>query len=222
MKRILFVVNSFDFFLSHRLPIARRAVKEGYEVHIVASGVPKDKEEHDFTLHNLNFSRSGQNPIRELFTLVLLVRLFFKIRPDLVHLVTIKPVLYGGLAARIAGVKSVVAAISGLGTVFSASKGVLLIRLKLVRFLYTIALKQTNLRVIFQNEDDRKKLLATGAVKTENTVMIAGSGVSLTQFSMAPEPIHDITISMAARLLKEKGICEFVSAARILKNAVLK
>lgn len=218
MKKIVYVVNTIEFFNSHRLPIADEAFNQGYNIHILANmKAPGGMKRAGFTYHHVGFSRSGQNIFYELFTFLRLIVLFYKIKPDLVHLVTIKPVLYGGLAARIVGIKAVVAAISGLGSVFSASKGLSLMRMRFVNLFYRIALMHDNPVVIFQNEDDRQKLLLAGAVGKEKTRLIRGSGVSLSDYPVLPEPEGIIIVSMAARLLKEKGVREFVDAARILK-----
>lgn len=219
-KVILFVVNIPEFFLSHRLPIAVAAQEAGYEVHIASA--PGDSVESllakGFIHHPVGFARSGQNPWVELGTLVSLVRLFRSVRPDLVHLITIKPVLYGGIAARLAGVSGVVAAISGLGTVFLADSGLAKARRWFVTKLYATALKQQRLAVIFQNPDDRDTLISLGALKADAARMIRGSGVSLEDYLCLPEPATDKpVVVMAARLLEDKGVFEFVEAARLLR-----
>lgn len=223
MKKILFVVNTPEFFLSHRLPIALAAKKRGMSVHI-ATGNGKsipDIEKFGFKHHLIPISRKGQNPLREIKTLFLLFRLFKKEKPDLVHLVTIKPVVYGGLAARLAGVNAVVAAISGLGTVFLAKSGLKNIRRSFVTKLYRAALRQNKLTVIFQNPDDKQLFIDSEIVSETDTQLIRGSGVDLLDYQRKPEPIGVPVVVFAARLLKDKGIFEFVEAARILKKRKL-
>lgn len=220
---LLICVNTYEFFMSHRLPIALTAHSSGFDVHVMTSVVPKNARlDSSFTFHQVPLVRSGQNPFTEFYTLLFFILKFSRIKPDLVHLVSIKPVIYGGIAARSVGVKSVVAAISGLGSVFSANRGLPLLRLRLVRLLYRVALKHKNLRVIFQNADDKEKLLSTRAIVPSQTVIIRGSGVSLGEYPYLPEPEGLPVVAMAARLLKEKGICEFVEAARILKARNIK
>lgn len=219
MKKILFVVNSSEFFLSHRLPIAVAAVDEGYEVHVASPGGSGAKQIKSKGLkhHNLVIERSGQNPFRELLLIASLYRLFRKLKPDLVHLITIKPVIYGGIAARAAGIKAVVAAVSGLGTVFMEESGFGAIRRSLVSGLYKISFSQKNLAVIFQNPNDRDALLDSGALELSQVRMIRGSGVDLTQYPCIPEPTGTPVVVMAARLLRDKGVVEFLEAAQILK-----
>lgn len=217
-NKVVYFVNTYDFFVSHRLRIAHEAINKGCRVYVISSGVPVDPVSGDLISYiNIPLSRSGLNPFSEVFVFFLILINFIKIRPDVLHLVTIKPVIYGGIVARLLGVSSVVAAISGLGSVFSAKKGLPLFRLRLVKLLYRFALKHNNLRVIFQNADDKEKLFSTGAIKQEQTVIIRGSGVGLDEYPHLPEPAGLPVVAMAARLLKEKGVCEFVEAARILK-----
>jgi glycosyltransferase involved in cell wall biosynthesis len=215
---ILFVVNAPEFFLSHRLPLAIAAQKAGFKVHVATAegaGVDKIRAE-GFTHHVIPVARSGQNPLSELATLLYLVKLFRRLKPALVHLITIKPVLYGGIAARLAGVQSVVSAVSGLGTVFLADSFFARIRRGLVVGLYRAAFKQKRLAVIFQNPDDRDVLLGLKALKAEQVRMIRGSGVALADYPCLPEPEGKPV--MAARLLKDKGVFEFVQAARLLRK----
>jgi len=219
MKKIVYVVNTINFFNSHREALAVEASRKGLDVYVLSNmNDSKGMINPEFTYYHVGFTRSGQNIISEFLTFFRVLFLFLKIRPDLLHLVTIKPILYGGVAARIAGNFAVVVAISGLGSVFSASSGLPLLRLKIVKYLYGFALKQKRIVVIFQNEDDRQKLLAISSVDIKRTRIIRGSGVSLSDYPYLSEPNGVTTVSMAARLLKEKGICEFVGAARILKN----
>lgn len=220
MKKILFVVNNPDFFCSHRLPIAVKAKSDGFDVHVASSkGLGVEQIEHmGLVHHEVDFSRSGQNPIKELVTTWQLIILFLRLKPDLVHLVTIKPVLYGGMATRIMRVKAVVAAVSGLGTVFIAQSTVARIRLWLVKILYKIAFGHKNLTVIFQNPSDRNTLISANILQEKQASIIRGSGVDLSDYPYLPEPNGTAVVVMAARLLRDKGVFEFVEAAKILKK----
>lgn len=216
----MFVVNAPEFFLSHRLPLAVAAKKEGLDVHVAtADGADVQRiRAEGFTHHVIPFARSGQNPLKELSTLLCLVKLFRRLQPSLVHLITIKPVLYGGIAARLTNVPAVVSAVSGLGTVFVADSAVARIRRLMVTGLYCAAFKQKRLAVIFQNPDDRDALLDLKALNAAQARMIRGSGVALADYPCVPEPKGKPVVVMAARLLKDKGVFEFVEAARLLKQ----
>ncbi|MEJ2895898.1 glycosyltransferase family 4 protein [Bordetella avium] len=219
--RLLFVVNNPAFFLSHRVALAIAAQAQGYEVHVATMDGPSVPQIQALGMmhHVIPMSRSGKKPMEELKTMLALYRLFRKLRPDLAHLVTIKPVLYGGIAARLARVPAMVAAISGLGYVFMA-KGA---RARLVRAVvgrfYRLALGHPNSRVIFQNANDRDLLSRLGAVRSERVEMIRGSGVDLSRYRAEPEPpAPPVVVLMVARLLRDKGVYEFVEAARLLRQ----
>ena len=218
---LLFVVNNPAFFMSHRVPVALAAQTAGYDVHVATMDGPAvaDIQALGMTHHAIPMTRSGKNPLQELGTLLALVRLFRRLRPDVVHLVTIKPVLYGGIAARLARVPGMVAAISGLGFVFlSNSLKMRLVRAVVAR-LYRIALGHPNSRVIFQNANDRDLLKSLGAVRDEQVVIIRGAGVDLDAFRPTPEPpAPPVVVTMVARLLRDKGVQEFVQAARLLRE----
>ncbi len=217
--KLLFVINTLEFFQSHRLPLAIAAREAGFCVH-VATGPGSSGNQHinlGFAHQVLPLSRSGRNPLLELRVMWALFRLMRTVKPDLVHLVTIKPVLYGGLMARLARVPAVVVAISGLGSVFVDGRGRHAWMRRGVEWLYRLALGHRNLKVIFQNSEDRAVLLGLGAVRYENTMVIRGSGVALNEYPMCPEPDGVPVVTFAARLLKDKGVVEFVEAARILK-----
>lgn len=218
---LLFLVNVDWFFISHRLPIALAAIEKGYEVHIL-TGITNKHEEltsHGLIVHPLGINRSKSNILHEIGTFVSMVKAIKKIDPDVIHLVTIKPVIYGGIAARIVGIKNVVAAISGLGFVFSESGLKAKIRRLLVSLAYRSALNQKHLKVIFQNPTDRHTLSKITNLDDSKKVMIPGSGVDLSIYQSSPMRISELPIIiLAARLLHDKGVAEFVQASRILKE----
>lgn len=219
-RRLMFVVNNPAFFMSHRVPVALAAQQAGYDVHVATMDGPAvaDIQALGMTHHAIPMTRSGKHPLQELGTLLALLRLFRRVRPDVVHLVTIKPVLYGGIAARLARVPGMVAAISGLGFVFlSNSLKMRLVRAVVAR-LYRLALGHPNSRVIFQNANDRDLLKSLGAVRDEQVVIIRGAGVDLDAYRASPEPPSPpVVVTMVARLLRDKGVREFVEAATILR-----
>jgi glycosyltransferase involved in cell wall biosynthesis len=216
-RRLLFIVNNPAFFLSHRLPLALGAQQAGFDVHVATMDGPSVPRivAHGLSHHAIPLSRSGKNPLRELQSIYALWRLLRQLRPSLVHAVTIKPVLYGGIAARLARVPAFVAAISGLGYIFTRSgRGFDFLRWAATA-LYRLALRHPHSRVIFQNGNDRDMLIKAGVVRPGQVVLIRGSGVDLAQFQSAPEPFGPPVAVMASRLLLDKGVNEFVAAARL-------
>lgn len=218
--RICFLVNVDWFFLSHRLPLARAARRAGAHVTVAAAdtGCGPTIRAEGFEFAPIAFSRKGTGPRAELATLLSVAALYRRLRPHLVHQVTIKPVLYGSLAARALRVPAVVNAISGLGYVFiaGASKPGLLRRL--VGRLYAIALRNPRGRTIFQNPDDRALFVEQGLVDPSRTVLIRGSGVDCARFAPTPEPPGLPVVMLPARMLWDKGVQAFVDAARMLRE----
>lgn len=221
MKKILIVVNNPAFFLSHRLNIAQEAKAQGYHVTISTMDGPAVQtiKAHGFEHVVFPMRRSGMNPITELATIWALYKIFKQVKPDLVHLVTIKPVLYGGIAARLARVKAVVYAISGMGFLFTKERGKFDLVNLITRQLYRIALAHPNSRVIVQNTTDKALLQEMTALRDKQLVLIRGSGADLNRYQYVPEPAKPpLIVTMAARLLKDKGVREFVKAARMAKG----
>lgn len=220
-KRLLFVVNVDWFFLSHRLPIALEAMRQGYEVHLAVGLTDRlaELEAHGLTVHPLPLDRSSTGLSRELRTFVEVLRVMRRVRPDLVHLVTIKPVIFGGIAARLVGVPGVVAAISGLGsTAVDAGARAAVFR-RVTGWLYRLALGKRNLAVIFQNAEDRDYLVRAAALDERKIRMIRGSGVDLQDYrGDAAKPQDPPVVVMAARLLRYKGVEDYVAAAELLRK----
>lgn len=218
---VLFVLNDAAFFVSHRLPLAIGAMEAGYEVHLACphSPVLTGLRAIPLTVHDIPVDRRGANPVRELGTLLSLIRLYRRVRPALVHHVTVKPVLYGSLAARLARVPAVVNAVSGLGYVFISKGWVARLRRSAVEFVYRRAFAHPHMCAIFQNPDDRERFCRMGIARPESTVLIRGSGVDLASFVPQPEARGVPVVTLAARMLWDKGVGEFVGAAEHLKQA---
>lgn len=219
--KLLLVVNVDWFFISHRLPIAIAAKEMGYDVHIATTLTQTETalSKYGFIIHPLNIRRSSIGFIGALQDFFRLSKLFLKLRPDIVHLVTIKPVLIGGICARITRVPAVVSAVSGLGYIFTGDNGKMhsIVR-KVVISLYRSALSHPNQTIIFQNPDDQKELLHKTRIPESKTTIIRGSGIDLSNINPVPEASGAIIVSMAARLLHDKGVFEFIEAARILQQ----
>ena len=218
--KLLFVVNVDWFFMSHRLPIALEAMSRGYEVHL-ATGVTDRREALaalGLHVHELPLQRGGASVLAELRTLRRIATVMRAVRPDIVHLVTVKPVVLGGIAARLARIPAVVAAVSGLGFVFTA-RG---IKAKLLRTivvaLYRAVLGHPNMKVIFQNGDDQRLLQSLTGLEDARSMIVRGSGVDLARFAVRPFPAEPVVVLFAARLLRDKGVEEFVGAARMLRQ----
>ena len=218
--KLLLVVNEPWFFVSHRLPIAIAAMSLGYEVHLAtnAGSEVEGIERVGIVVHEIPFTRSSTAPLAEIRTLIALYKLYKKIRPDMVHHVTIKPVLYGSFIAQISRVPNIVNAISGLGFVFLATGLIARLRRLIVKIAYRFTFRKPNVIAIFQNPDDKELFLSSGLLNESQTYLIKGSGVDLSKFDVVDEPVGVKTVVLAARMLWDKGVGEFVDAARVLKK----
>ncbi len=218
--RLLFLVNDAAFFLSHRLPLALAARAAGMDVHVAtpADEASSKISAHGFSFHHVPMSRSGANPLREIRTIGAVVRLLRSLRPDLFHTVTIKPVLYGGIAARLVRQPAVVSAIPGLGSVFTKdgvfASGVR----KIIALTYGQALRHRRTKVIFQNPEDLRHFVGAKIVAPSDSVLIRGSGVDLARFPASPLPTDVPVVLFASRMLRAKGVEEFVGAAERLRE----
>ena len=216
--RLLYVVTEDQYFYSHRLPLARRAREHGCRVFLAARRVEHHGllEAEDITLIPLRMQRSGKNPLWELYTLLQLYRVYRRIKPDLVHHVAMKPVLYGTAMALLARVPAVVNAIAGLGFVFISESALARFLRPLFGRAFPFLLNRGRVITIMQNDEDREIFRELGVDVDRRVTMVRGSGVDIDRFSPRPEPNGPITITLVARLLRHKGVEELIGAARIL------
>ena len=219
-KGKLFIVVNVDwFFLSHRLPVALAAMEAGWDVTIVTAdtGKLKDIEAKGLKVINLPMSRSGMNIFEELNTLNFLRKLYKRERPDVVHHVGMKTILWGTLAAKFSKVNGVVNAISGLGGFFAEdNKGILS---KVMPIVLKFSHARKNILCIFQNDDDWGLYVKHGIIKHEQGRFIKGSGVSLEDFCYTPEPKEGKQkVILTARMIVEKGIFLLTEAAERLRE----
>ena len=216
--RLFIVVNVDWFFISHRMPVALAAQEKGWDVTIITADTGKFRkiESKGLKAINLPMSRSGKNVFQELKAFWFLYRLYSREKPDLVHHVGIKTILWGTLAAKFAKVHGVVNAISGLGGFFAKDNNSLVA--KILPSILRFAHRRDKLLVIFQNLEDKNLYLENGIIGNDQVRMIKGSGIDLKEFDYTPEPSDSKTIIMiTCRIIREKGIFELAKAAEILR-----
>lgn len=219
MKRLFIVVNVDWFFLSHRKDIALAAQKAGWDVAIITADTGKIKDIEAIGLKTiyLPMSRSGMNIKEELGTLNFLRKLYKRERPDVVHHVGMKTILWGTLAAKFAHVNGVVNAISGLGGFFAEDNKGLMARVMPQVLKYSHNRK--NLLCIFQNDEDKGLYVKHGIIKPEQARFIKGSGVDLKEYCYTPEPTEGkLRVILTARMIVEKGIFILAEAAEKLRS----
>jgi glycosyltransferase involved in cell wall biosynthesis len=220
-KRLLFNANVAWFFISHRLAIAQAARDAGYEVHIAADVESEDEAaiiaREGIAFHRIALRRGGLNPIRDLGYLARLRTIVQRVKPDLIHNISIKPIIYGSVVGRAAGVGRIINAISGLGYSFSGGEARRFLSM-IVRSAYRFALRDRRIRVIFQNADDVREFTEAGVVDPAQVRLIRGSGVDVESFRPSIEPPGVLKVVLAARMLRDKGIVEFARAAQVLRS----
>lgn len=218
MPVLLYLVSEDWYFWSHRLPIARAARDAGWRV-VVATRVHEHGERirrEGFRLVPIRLHRSSLAPWQEFTAIAELIRLYRRERPDLVHHVALKPVIYGTLAARLSGVRATVNALGGMGFVFSSGSTRARMLRGVVKAVLRRSLNRSGSRLVLQNPDDAA-ILSKGVVSSERIVLIRGSGVDVKAFAPTPEPDGKPVAVMVSRMLWDKGVGDLVEAARLLK-----
>ncbi len=222
MNRHLYIVVNVDwFFLSHRLPLALAAKQNGYDVTIVTKNTGKKGEIESYGLgfKEIPFDRSGSKLYHELKCVYLLYKLYKKQKPDIIHHVTLKASLLGCFAAKLQGHKKVVNAISGFG--YNFMEGREGFKQNLIKFNMKLAFKSKNFQYIFQNPDDINQFSSFRFVENTQINLIKGSGIDLNKFVFQDEtPKDKVRLILFARMLYDKGIVEFINAAKKIKNEV--
>lgn len=216
---ILFLVTEDWYFVSHRLDLARAAVRAGYRV-LVATRVGAAADaitNAGCEVIALPWRRRGALG-GDLRALASLVRLYRRERPDIVHHVALKPILFGSIAARIAGVRNVVNAVAGLGYAFTGEAGRRRTVGRALRAALRVAMSPRTSWAIMQNDDDARLLVEARVLSPQQIVMIRGSGVDLDAFPFAPPAPGTPVVMLVSRLLRDKGIGEFVEAAESLRK----
>ena len=227
--RIAYVVNNAAFFVSHRLAIALAARQAGHEVMLITGQAGSQTLEAG-ALQNLvaaamphravGFSSSGMNPLKEAVGFFQVLSNLRRFRPDIVHCVSPKGVLYGGLAARLMRSKGLVLAVSGMGYLFTGEfRGWKAMLRRGYGTLVKFAFGHTNMRCIVQNRDDWRMLEQLGLARQDQLVLIPGSGVNLSEYEHLDPSARKKLVVLPARLLKDKGVVEFAHAARMLRES---
>lgn len=218
--KVLFIVTEDWYFWSHRLALAQAARDAGFKVAVATS--PGQLSEairgEGYGYFPLRLKRNGKNPFGELLSVAELILLYRRFRPDLVHHVALKPVIYGSMAAIVARVPAIVNAVAGLGHTFAGQSAHKRTLQSLLTIACRTAFSRRNTATIFQNPDDLRLFAQRGLAKENRYALIRGAGVDTSRFRPMPEPQGRVTILLPSRMLWDKGVGQLVDAARILKN----
>ena len=219
-NKLFIVVNQDSFFLSHRLPIGIAAKEAGYDVTIVSedTGVSHKIREAGLKTINLPINKAGINMKDEIKTLFFLYKLFRREKPDIVHLVGLKTMLWGSIACRLAGVKAMVSAVCGLGVLFDEEHAQSFMTQTILKVL-RITHSKKRLKVIFQNNDDKSIFQAAKIMNDSQCAFTNGSGINLQNYDYTPETTEGpIKIIFTARMVEDKGTLVLIDAAKKLES----
>lgn len=217
--KVFFLVTEDWYFWSHRLPLAREAKARGFDVGVLTRVAEYEGKllAEGFRIFPIGLRRERMNPVAELRAIAEIYTIYQCERPAIVHQVGVKPVIYGSIAARLAGVRHVVNALGGLGYVFSSGSARARILRPLVRTLLPYLVNRSGSQLILQTEQDRKILEESG-VDPRHVVVIRGAGVDMRLFRPVPESASaEALVVLPARMLWDKGVGDFVTACELLR-----
>ena len=225
-KKILYLINDLPFFVSHRLPIAEEAFKKGYSINLLTgksasqimnANFKNNKKLDLFNIKELNFESSSTHFLKNIFFLVQIVKNFLLIKPDIVHLVSLKPIILGGLACRFLNIKNIVISFSGFGYLFTGKTNFKKkFYKKLILFLLKLICKNNKKIIICQNNYDKNFILENNLANFNEVILIKGSGVDINLYENIKYKISNNLVLMPSRILKNKGVIEFLEACKIL------
>ncbi|MBJ7582588.1 glycosyltransferase family 4 protein [Aeromonas veronii] len=211
--------------VNFRGDLIHRLVAEGYDVYCLCTDFDEGSKASIVQMGAkpiaYGLSRAGMNPIADLSSILKIKTLFEKIKPDIVLSFFVKPVIYGSIAARLAGVKHRYAMLEGLGYVFTDMPSGLSLKQRALRkiqvFLYRLALPCID-KIIFLNHDDPVHLLKKNNLKAKSVHVLGGIGLNLKDYPFSPAPVKPVRFLFIGRLLAEKGVFEYIEAARLVKR----
>jgi glycosyltransferase involved in cell wall biosynthesis len=222
VRKLLFLVTEDWYFWSHRLPLARAAKAAGFNVAVMTRISNHENMIKSFGIKvlPLDLVRSSMNPVKELLSFLMIYRALKREGPDIVHNIALKPILYGSIAAKLAGCKRTVNTIAGLGSIFSSgSPGSTLLKLLINSFLKFI-FKYSSSKVIVQNSYDRNYLIKNKIARESIVSLVRGSGVNMTEYFPVKKKANIPIVLLASRMIWDKGISDFVDAAVLLRAHV--
>jgi len=217
--RLLFLITEDWYFWSHRLDLAKAARAAGFDVAIATRATDHGDliQRAGFRLLPISLARRSRNPIRECASIRELISLYRRERPHIVHHVALKPILYGAVAAWWAKIPVVISAFAGLGYTYTDRHDRSGPLQHVITWSLKAAIRLSHSVVLCQNADDRDRLVERGIVRSDHARIVAGSGVDTEAFRMADTPVGVPIVLLPARMLWDKGVAEFISAARLLQ-----
>lgn len=220
--RILYVITEDWFFHSHFLDRAKHISASGGSVGIATRFSIHEAELRSlgFELFPLNFSRRGLNPMTEFVTSLQIRRIVRKFRPDIAHNVALKPVVTGTFGELLSRQGVVINALVGMGYIFTSTDTRASVVKPFLSRILKLLFRSKSVHVVIENPDDLNSLVDDGFVRTGQISLIRGAGVDLNAFPCHPEASGPVVVTMVSRILRDKGVMEFIAAASILQSRV--
>jgi len=225
---IVFITNVDWFFISHRLPIAIELLSEGFQVHLIAKSTNCEMilKKYGIIFHNWRLDRSSINPLKIIYDIFKLFLIIKDIKPNIIHSITLKPIIMSGILGIIFNSSYYVYSISGLGYSYISKTVKSLIVRWITLKIFTFIFNRNNFHIIFQNKEDLNKILKISNLSSNSYSLIPGSGVYLDKFSPKSKQFNNknkkIIFLFASRLLKSKGLIEFINSSEIFQEAEFK
>ena len=223
-KRVLFVITEDWALISHRLHLIDAAILAGYEVGI-ATRICKHLhilKKYEVKIFNWNIKRRSLNPIKEFFSFLEIYKILWIFKPDIIHAVAQKPVIYSGLARMFYAKVYFIANLGGLGFIFTNKS----LRAKLLKLIVTfflkLALMKKQSRLILQNQENIVTINKLGIIDSKNIRLVRGAGIEIEKFLPSQIPNNIPTVILPGRLLWDKGVAEFIRTAKRIKARNIK
>jgi len=220
MRKICYFINSDWYFDLHWLDRAKGTQAEGFNVHVISDfkndSIKNKLEENGFHCHKSNLNSQSLNPFSFFISLIYLFNLLKKIDADIIHCITIKPCLIGGLYARLFKKKAVISFV-GLGRIFSSNNCAYRLIQILILPLYRYIFSNPRIALLFEHENDRQQLVHLTQIPLDKTNVIDGAGIDTAIFDFRAEPDKSVpTVLFASRLLKSKGLYDLIQIKQML------
>jgi len=218
-NQILYVDNRVKYVLSHRVPWLKGAREAGFDVHVttLTAGDGSRVEDAGFPYHPIAEQRRSNNPFHELQLIARLYALYRRLRPDIIHQITLRSILYGSVVSLFLRAPRIVNGVTGLGYLFSSRDAKIRALRKAVMWALRLLRREDHV-FLFQNPDDQSLFQRHHIADPASSVLIKGSGVDTERFARQPEPAGPPVVLFPARMLWHKGVQAFVDAARRLRD----
>ena len=222
MPRLIFLAAEDWSFLGHRLPMARAARDAGFEVGVITRINSRANREaiaaEGFQIYPLNWHRRSINPFVAFKEIHAIAAIYRAVKPDIVHHIALKPIIWGTLAAMQANVKHIVNAPTGLGYVFTSNDFLAVVLRLIVAPLLRLTMRHSRVWTVLENSDDLNDLINSRMIDAARANLIRGCGIELDSHHVLAEPTGPVTVGVAARMLHDKGIMPLVSAQQKLQS----